>query len=71
VILDIAPPRDVDDAIDLRPDAVEGRIVEALAESPLEFIARQLDVALAFADSGSHVGLALVTHGATLSFETK
>ena len=46
VVLVVHLPRDVDDIGDLVLDFLEFRIVKSLAEAALEFLARELHVAL-------------------------
>jgi hypothetical protein len=52
VIFVVARPGNLDDAVDLGADLVERGVVETLAQPPGEFLAGQLDVALALADLG-------------------
>jgi hypothetical protein len=51
-VLVVPVPCGVHHAFDLVPHAVEGGIVEALAQPAIELLARQLDGALAFTDLG-------------------
>src|SRR5215210_9368191 len=56
----------VDDPIQICSHRIEGGIGEALAQSPGEFLARKLDVALAFADIRHHrlsCPIVRVSHG--------
>src|SRR4030095_7494800 len=54
VVLVVRAPRDVDDIGDLPLDGCEFRIEEPLAQPPLEFLARELDVTLALAYVDGH-----------------